>query len=355
MGLAPYGSKNSEIESALRSIITTGVEYDVRDLVRGPWPVCVDRLEDVLERPSYDGDGEYDEWYQDLAYTAQKLLEETVTAIVSEYIERAPTNNIALAGGVALNCKMNKRVMELPSVNELFVQPVANDAGVSLGAGILDTNKRTTTMTDVYLGPEYSPTEIESLLQTTKIDYSTPDNLERKVAKEIADGQIVGWFQGRMELGPRALGNRSILADPRTIESRDRVNKYVKHREEWRPFAPSMIEAHADEYLENAEASPFMIKTFDVKDEKKSEIPAVLHPGDNTTRPQTVTENQNPRYYRLISEFEELTGVPVILNTSYNDHGEPIVNKPVEALKDFYGMGLDLLVLGDYLVQKGTV
>jgi carbamoyltransferase len=172
------------------------------------------------------------------------------------------------------------------------------------------------------------------------------------VATRLADGELIGWYQGRLEMGPRALGNRSILADPRTTDSRDRVNEFVKHREEWRPFAPSMLEEAAGEYLVNAEPAPYMIKTFDVKAEKQEEIPAVLHPGDDTTRPQTVREDQNPRYHALISEFEQLTGVPVILNTSFNDSGEPIVNTPTEAIRDFFSMGLDTLVLKDIVLEK---
>lgn len=153
----------------------------------------------------------------------------------------------------------------------------------------------------------------------------------------------------------RARGNRSILADSRSVESRTRVNRYVKHREEWRPFAPSILETRAGEYLEDAKPSPFMILTFDATDRAMEEIPAAIHPGDNTTRPQTVTEAQSPRYHDLIQEFERITGVPVVLNTSFNDHGEPIVTWPTEALKDFYGMELDVLVLDRFLVEKDAV
>ncbi|MFC6965077.1 carbamoyltransferase C-terminal domain-containing protein [Halocatena marina] len=172
------------------------------------------------------------------------------------------------------------------------------------------------------------------------------------MAERIADGALVGWFQGRLELGPRALGNRSILADPRTIDSRDQVNAYVKHREDWRPFAPSMLEAAADDYLKTDRSAPFMITAAAVTPERRDEIPAVLHPADGTTRPQTVREDQTPRYYRLLRAFEDLTNVPVLLNTSFNDHGEPIVTTPKEAITDFYGMGLDYLVLEDVVVEK---
>lgn len=247
---------------------------------------------------------------------------------------------------------MNKAVEQLDAVDKLFVQPAAHDAGLALGAGMLEsTPTDTNTMTDAYWGPEYSD-EIDPVLEESKLEFEQVSNPEKVAAEALADGALVGWFQGNLELGPRALGNRSILADPRTVDSRDRVNKYVKHREEWRPFAPSMKEEALDEYLVDAAPSPFMIKTYEVREEKRDEISAALHPGDNTTRPQTVTEEQNTRYYKLLSEFEALTGVPVLLNTSFNDHAEPIVNKPVEAVKDFYGMGLDMLVLEDYVLQK---
>jgi carbamoyltransferase len=207
-------------------------------------------------------------------------------------------------------------------------------------------------MTDVYLGSSYDTDEITSLLETNKIEYEQPDDLTGFVAEKIADGNLIGWFQGRMEMGPRALGNRSIIADPRTEDSRDRVNKYVKHREIWRPFAPSMTVEGTDRYLRNWSKAPFMIKTFDTEPKHREEIQAVIHRGDETTRPQVVTPEANPRYYKLITEFGERTGVPVLLNTSFNDHGEPVVRTPVEALKDFYGMGLDYLVVEDIVVSK---
>ncbi|MDS0300285.1 carbamoyltransferase [Halogeometricum sp. S1BR25-6] len=352
MGLAPYGSPNEDIESALRSVITTGADYDVTALSQG-FGYATNRLEDLFDRPRKESPTDFTQWEKDLAFATQSLVEEIVTDIVRTYCERLGTGNVGLAGGVALNCKMNKRVMELDCVDDLFIQPVSNDAGSALGAGMREYRPdQVPPMTTAYWGPEYSVDQIEDQLQTNKISYSRPDDVERVVAERIADGALVGWFQGRLEMGPRALGNRSILADPRTRDSLDRVNKFVKHREEWRPFAPSMLEEAIDEYLHHAEPSPYMIKTFDPKAEKKDDIRAVLHPADDTTRPQTVREDQNPRYHRLLTEFEDVTGVPVLLNTSFNDHGEPIVNTPSEAIKDFFGMGLDLLVLGDVLVEK---
>jgi len=276
-----------------------------------------------------------------------------VTNVLRRYVHELDIRTVCLAGGVALNCKLNQVVEQAPFVDELFIQPVANDAGLALGGGFLTTTpSEVTPMSHTYWGPEYDDDAIEAVLSETKIDYRKSDDVAAETAAKLADGQLVGWFQGRLEMGPRALGNRSILADPRSIDSRDRVNKYVKHREEWRPFAPSLKEEALDDYLVDATPSPYMIKTYDVREDKQSEIPAVLHSGDNTTRPQTVTDEQNPRYYALLSEFEERTGVPVVLNTSFNDHAEPIVNRPVEAIKDFYGMGLDVLVLGDYILEK---
>ncbi len=352
MGLAPYGSDNADIESKLRELIDVGVEYDVTDLTTGGVEAGVTRLERLFDRPRNDRKGEFDTWQKDLAFTAQKLLEEIVVAIVRRYAS-VGSGNVGLSGGVALNCKMNKRVMELDSVEELFIQPVAHDGGLAVGAGMVDQRPADVApMTHAYWGSAFETEEIKDVLEKNKIDHEEPDDLEATVAERIADGDLVGWFQGRLEMGPRALGNRSILADPRTTESRDRVNEFVKHREGWRPFAPSMLEAAVEEYLVNGEPSPYMIKTFEVRPEKTDEIAAVLHPGDDTTRPQTVREEQNPRYYRLIEAFDAITDVPVLLNTSFNDHGEPVVRTPTEAIKDFYGMGLDVLVLNDVVVEK---
>lgn len=354
MGLAPYGTRNEEIEHTLRKVIDTGVEYDVTGLVKDfDAEEAVGNLEELFDRPRREEPGEFDQWETDLAHVAQRLLETTLVDIAETYADRLDTGNVALAGGVVLNCKANQAIIEAPGVDEVFVQPVAHDAGLALGAGWLGQNPADVPkFTHLYWGPEYETDAIRHELETNKLDYHEPAALERYVAERLADGALVGWFQGRLELGPRALGNRSILADPRTSDSRDRINRYVKHREEWRPFAPTLLEEAADEYLETGRPDPFMITTSEVPDEQAADVPAVLHPADETTRPQTVREEQNPRYHRLISEFAAITGVPAILNTSFNDNGEPIVNTPTEAIKDFYGMGLDLLVLEDVVVEK---
>lgn len=351
MGLAPYGNTNKEIETKFRNLIRTDENYDVGlGFHNGQ---AIPTLESVFNKAQKSEPKDFSQWEKDFAYEGQDALETIVENIVETYCHNQDLSKVCLAGGVALNCKMNKRIMELSVVDDIFIQPVSHDAGTAIGAGMVanDNNEINDDFT-VYLGPQYTSAEIKETLEEYKLDFTEPDQLEQWTAKRLADGELVGWFQGRLEMGPRALGNRSILADPRTADSRDQVNQFVKHREEWRPFAPSLLEEAADEYLINAEPAPYMIKTFDVKDEKKDEIPAVLHPGDDTTRPQTVRKEQNPRYYKLLKQFERITDVPVLLNTSFNDSGEPIVNTPSEAIKDFFGMGLDTLVMEDIVLQK---
>lgn len=355
MGLAAYGEPNEEISETLDAVVQSGVDYDVTGLTAGlSSKFGTLRLEELFDRErNPDAREGLDQWDEDLAYAAQQFLEETICDVVARYCEELNVDRVALSGGVALNCKMNKAVRDLPCVEELFVQPAANDAGLSIGAGLLQSAPESVTrMKSAYLGPEFSTADCERVLDDRKIPYRKPEDLERAVAERLADGALVGWYRGRMEFGPRALGHRSILADPRDASTRDRVNRFVKHREEWRPFAPSILESAADEYLRDAHPAPFMVQTFDVRPEKADEMEAVIHPGDDTTRPQTVSPDASPSYHELISEFETITGVPLVLNTSFNDSGEPIVNRPEEALDDFYRMGLDVLVLGDCLVTK---
>lgn len=355
MGLAPYGRQNDEIYDKLLQYIDTGPHYDVEFFTSSGLDKGIEKLGELFDRPRKADNEPFDQWHKDLAYATQTILEEIMTNVVSYYCDFTGESSVALAGGVALNCKMNKRIRELDDVDGIFIQPVAHDAGVALGGALsVFPQSQVPEMDSVYWGPDHSPDGIVETLEEYKIDYNSPQHLERHVANRIADGDLVGWFQGRTEMGPRALGNRSILADSRTIESRHRVNKYVKHRENWRPFAPSLLREAADKYLVDATNAPYMIQTFDVVPEKVDEIPAVTHPSDNTVRPQTVTSEQNPRYHRLIEEFADITGVPVILNTSFNDSGEPIVNTPREALSDFYTMGLDILVLDDMVIEKST-
>ncbi len=293
---------------------------------------------------------------RDLAASVQKATEDAMLALVREGIRLTGSRNLCLAGGVAMNSKANGRVLASGLIDRIFVQPAATDDGTAIGAALGvyaargDTVPRYT-MEDAYLGPEFSDPEIEETLRTYKLPAFRVPGVEAVTARLLAEGNIVGWFQGRMEFGPRALGNRSILADTRRPEMRDRVNECVKFREGWRPFAPSCLAEAAEDYFEGCSDAPFMILTFDVREDKRDVIPAVTH-ADNTARVQTVTREANPRYWNLIHEFDKLTGVPVIMNTSFNLKGEPIVCAPKDAIRTFYSSGLDFLVLGDFVVAK---
>jgi carbamoyltransferase len=252
---------------------------------------------------------------------------------------------------------MNGKLASLPFVRDIFIQPAAHDAGTALGAAlevyVEKTGKRPAwAMEHAYWGPSYSNEEIESVLkQSEGIQYSRSENIAREAAEAIAEGKILGWFQGRMEVGPRALGNRSIIADPSRADMKDRVNKQVKNREPWRPFAPSMLYQTMDQFLVDPRPSPFMILAFDTKEEAREQIQSAIHV-DNTCRPQSVRKEHNPSYWQLISEFEKLTGIAAILNTSFNLNTQPIVNTPEQAVRTLLESGLEGLAIGDYIVKK---
>jgi len=284
------------------------------------------------------------------------MCERAMFSLVRTAVEQTNCRNLCLVGGVALNSKANGKILASGMIDKLFVQPAAGDDGVCLGAALapyLDGGGQLPmhTLRDASLGQSISDQEIERTLQTYKVRYSHLDEPAKTAAELIAFGKIVGWFQGRMEFGPRALGNRSILADPRDPEMNARVNNAVKFREWWRPFAPSMLAEASGEYLENAPDSPFMIITAQVRPEKRSVIPSVTHV-DGSARPQTVERQIRPLYWNLIKRFGEITGVPVVMNTSFNLRGEAIVSSPTDAIRTFYSSGLDALVIGNFLVEK---
>ena len=350
MALAAHGEANSAIRSRLRSVVETGAGYDVTGLVGGGIPSGIARLETLFDRSRSEPPNPADGWECDLAFETQRLLEEIVLAIRRRYGERSGTGNVCLAGGVAANCAMNGRIAVEPGVRALFVPPVPHDAGAPIGAGMLASD-RSAPRPSVYCGPASSQEAIDRLLRRRGITVDRPDDLPHRVATRLADGAVVGWFQGRLEMGPRALGNRSILADPRSEDVRDRINAFVKHREPWRPLAPSILESAADSYFESG-PDPYMSRTVPVRRDRRGTIPAVVHPADGTARPQTVSADRTPRYHRLLVAFEALTGVPLLLNTSFNDRGRPIVATPADAFSAAESMALDLLVLGDAVVER---
>ncbi|MEJ2739842.1 MAG: carbamoyltransferase [Dehalococcoidia bacterium] len=296
--------------------------------------------------------------YLDIAAGVQQRLEETFFYLINYLREQTGSRNLCLAGGVALNSVANGKVVQRGLFERIFIQPAANDAGCALGAALyvhycITGAKNREPFRHVYLGPEYSSSEIESFLRGNMIIYETLSDPAERAAELLTEGKIVGWFQGRMEFGPRALGNRSILADPRSAGMKDQVNAVVKFREPFRPFAPSVPEEDSDIYFEPVGGSPFMIRVTKVRSEAAELIPAVTHV-DGTARLHTVNKEVNELYWRLLKLFGEKTGVPVLLNTSFNVKGEPIVCNYKEAIACFYNSGLDALILDKFLLRKNN-
>jgi len=294
---------------------------------------------------------------EDIAASLQARLEEVGFHILNQLYEKTKVEQLCLAGGVALNSVMNGKIPLHTPFKEVFVQPAAGDSGTAVGVcyyihNMILHQPRSFVMEHAYTGPEFSEGRIEQVLNQSSLAYRKLTNLEltEMAAQAIADGKIVGWFQGRMEFGPRALGNRSIVVDPRRSEMKDILNARIKKREPFRPFAPSILEERVGEYFEQTHPSPTMLMVYQVKKDKQCVIPAVTHV-DGSGRLQTVSRETNPRYYQLISDFEKLTNVPVVLNTSFNED-EPIVCTPEEAVNCFQRTRMDVLFLGNYMVQR---
>ena len=285
------------------------------------------------------------------------IVEEAVLAMAHHAPRVTGESNLAMAGGVALNCVMNARLRDRGPFESIWVQPAAGDAGTALGAALWvdaherDSQERSFQMDHAFLGPGYSEEEIEQFLRWSKIPYRRLEDVAEGAADLLARDKIIGWFQGRLEFGPRALGARSILASPVHPEMQERLNE-IKDREDFRPVAPVVLEEEAASWFINAGVSPFMLFIFDVQPDKADRIPAVRHV-DGTARIQTINRDQNPAYYDLLKAFHQRTGVPVLVNTSFNTRGEPIVCTPRDALECFWTSPLDALVIGPFLVEKG--
>jgi carbamoyltransferase len=294
---------------------------------------------------------------EDIAAEAQRKLEETVMNLVFGWVKKTGIKKVAFAGGVMLNVKLNQRIWNNRGglIEEQHVYPNPGDSGLAVGAALLEYyNHNDFTGCDfnnLYLGPEYTNEEIESILKIRKCKYTFIENPAKKAAELLAKNQIVAWFQGRMESGPRALGNRSILMSPLKAENKDIINASVKFREGFRPFCPSLIFEKREEYLMDCRDEFFMITSFDIKEEKRSAIPAVVHV-DGTVRPQMVQKETNPLFWELINEFGNLTGESIILNSSFNIMGEPIINNPKEAIRCFFDSGIDALFIGNFYLTK---
>ncbi len=365
MGMAPYGDPDKYDLSPL-------VNYNERSFSVNT------RLINVIGRRRYQHNGkayyfspEFVRWlgpvrngddiddpYIHYAAATQRLLEEAALGLIDYYVGDIvrETGRLCFAGGVALNVKLNQRLLAWPQVKRLFVQPAAGDAGTSLGAAsyvAMSLGEPVQKMRHAYLGPSFTTEQCIAACQAHERQphYETLDDAAVTAATIIADGHPLAWFQGRMEFGPRALGNRSILGNPSQPGMADRINAQIKYRERWRPFCPSILDSAAADIIQSHHPAQYMTITFDVAESWKPRIPEVVHK-DGTARVQVVSKTDNPRYYHLIEQLKARTGNAVVLNTSLNRRGEPIVCTPTDALNMFYGSDLRYLIMEDVLIRK---
>ncbi len=381
MGLAPYGEPRYAREMRRLIELRPGGRFALdlsyfrhwSDGAPMTWddgepvipPVYTRKLEALLG-PARKPDAPLEARHEAIAASLQAVFEEAAVHVLEAAYRRTGVPRLCLAGGCAMNSVMNGKIRERTPFREVFVQPAAGDSGTALGAALYVAHHvlgrpRDFVMEHAYWGPEFGPKEIQAALDGAGPELARQGCRTRELADEdercrwtatrLAAGRVVGWFQGRMEWGARALGNRSILADPRRPDMRDIINARIKFREKFRPFAPSILEEALADYFVGAVPDPFMIQVYPVRPDRRAVIPAVTHV-DGSGRLQTVSRRANPLYWKLIKAFEALTGVPVLLNTSFNEN-EPIVHRPEEALDCFLRTGMDALVLGPWAVEKG--
>lgn len=380
MGLSAYGAPEFEKEfSKILKIkgktFELGLDYFVHhkkltDLNFEGYPeidiLFSENLEKLLgkrRKPEEPIEKRHENLASTLQFHFEKVLFHMINSLYEDY--KPDTENLCMAGGVAFNCVANGKIFDNTKFKNVYIQPAAGDAGLAIGSAFylwnqVLGNKRDFIMEHAYWGPAYSEEEIEKEILKRKDEITAcgfkiekikdEDKLCKITARYISQGKIVGWYHGRMEWGPRALGARSIVCDPRKREMKDILNKRIKNRESFRPFAPSILEEKIGEYFEKTHPSPFMLFAYRVKPSKRDLIPACIHV-DGTGRLQTVSRKTNPRYWKLIKEFENITGIPLVLNTSFNEN-EPIVNTPLEAIDCFLRTKMDVLVIEDYIIHK---
>jgi carbamoyltransferase len=360
MGLAPFGDPGRFYGEMSRmvSVDSDGrVHVDPSSFLYQNWggQRCGPKYYGLFGAPRRRS-GPIEKHHEDVAAAAQRVLEDRVLEMCRILESRSSARHLVVSGGVALNSVMNGRILRETRFEDLYVMPAAGDNGTSIGAAYYVYN-HVIGRTDRYhhsnpfVGPEYSNEVIEALLRECKLPHRRSGRVEADAAALLREGKIIGWFQGRMEIGPRALGNRSILADPTLPGMKDKINAEVKHREAYRPFAPSATAESRSRFFEIEVEAPFMLKVCQVRPEFKDKLPAITHV-DGSARLQTVRRETNPRYHRLLEEFGALSGMPVVLNTSFNIMGEPIVESPVQAVRCFASTGLDALAIGDFIVTK---
>lgn len=361
MGLAPYG--NAIFADTIRQLIHMDakgqyhLDLQYFDFIHGD-KMYTDALPALFGLPPRKKESSIDQVHKDIAKSLQVVLEEILIQKATYLHSITGSENLCMAGGVALNCVANGKILAAGPFKKLFVQPASNDAGCCLGAAALaytelSGERLKGSMKHVYLGPKYDTVHIDKLMKATSLKYKdyrgNETELLEQVAKRIAEGKVIGWYHGRMEFGPRSLGARSILADPRGEEMRDRINAMVKKREAFRPFAPAVLESKMQEHFELDHPSPFMLETCQVR--SSLYLPAITHV-DNSARVQTVSAETNKKFAGLLEAFDRMTGCPIVLNTSFNIRDEPIVCTPEEALICFITTDIDCLVLEDYIIDN---
>lgn len=361
MGLASYGKENPKVREVLNRVLTMSkgrYQVDPRYLFFGKHTYGIrftDQLVGELGLPRNMGEP-LTELHKDVAYVAQDILETVVLAIIRNYALKSNFANLCLAGGVAMNCRLNGAISSVQEIENIYIPPMCNDAGTALGAAMISCLKRgidpRSTMSHAYWGPSYSNEEVEKRLKLAKVSYNGVDEPGLAAAEFLSDGKIVGWFQGRAEVGARALGARSILANPSLHDIKDTLNSLVKFREPWRPFAAAVLEEDSELIFGRSIQSPFMMVTFDVQPNSREYLRSAIHV-DGTTRPQTVSsEDVYSKYRNVLEHFRSNTSIPAILNTSFNVRGEPIVCSPEDALRCFYSTGLDVLIVENFVIEK---
>ena len=360
MGLAPFGDPavfEKEVSEIVRIGADGAISIDLSYFNYQFWGErrCSDKFYRVFGRPR----ARYDDFadnHNNVAAAFQRVLEERALELCRILRTRTGARYLVIAGGVSLNSVMNGRILREAGFDDIYVMPAAGDNGTSIGAAYYVYNSvlrrpRVAVHDDPYLGTQYSDDEIEKILRQCKLPFTRHADVTAAAARLLADGDILGWLQGRMEIGPRALGNRSILANPALPHMKDKINAEVKHREAYRPFAPSTPVEDKDRFFDIKGESPFMLKVCDVHQDMRSVIPAITHV-DGSARLQTVDRRINPTYHELLTKFGAITGVPVLLNTSFNIQGEPIIESPVHAIRCFFSTGLDHLIMGSFQVSK---
>ncbi len=358
MGLAPYGGTGMVEE--FRKLVRLEPEGDFKlDLSYFQWEATSLRTNDKFSSvfgPARVPESDIAVRHEELARALQEVTEEMALHLGRYLYERTRSPRLCIAGGVGLNSVMNARLLRELPFEDIFIQPAAGDAGAALGAAYWVEHMMLGTpplyeMQHAFYGPGFTDEEIRQAITRRKVAHRRVEDPCAEAARALSEGKIVGWFQGRMEMGPRALGNRSILADPRGPDMKDKLNREVKHREGFRPFAPSLLPEYGEEYFDGYHDSPFMLLVVPFTEQTRDRVPAVVHV-DGTGRLQTLDADSNPLYSRLVEEFHGITGVPLVLNTSFNVRGEPIVLSPDDALNCFFATGIDVLVIGEYLLTK---